>query len=78
MTTQEAFEAWHDADTLGGPDCDMREIEAIAFAAGAAWAARECAQIADDAGLWVQAWEKKYGNVSIADAIRARFPEAFK
>ena len=31
-----------------------------------------CWQIADDAGLWIQAWEKKYGNVSVADAIKAR------
>jgi hypothetical protein len=45
--------------------------------AAEAQAVRRCAEIVDDTRLWAVAWEQKYGKRTIAEVIRAKFPEAF-
>lgn len=74
MNMREAFEAaWCEifqVDGFGVPDYDLASIKRLEtmFQAGAAFAARECAEIA----------EMCYDAESSARFIRAEFPEAFR
>ena len=75
MNMREAFEAWYAENafdyaktTIGSRDCGLQWT---AFHAGAAFAARECAGIANSA-------DKSTHPAVIADDILIAFPEAWK
>lgn len=50
----------------------LERFAALAYAAGAEAERAECAKVADDSGRWIGDWIAKYGDITVASAIRAR------
>lgn len=61
---------WYDS---GHEDPDeFKEMIRVLFRSAVTTEREACAEVADFSGRWIGEWEKKYGSMSVAEAIRAR------